>query len=361
MSSEIRNPDRVKFLQIEPTTRCNFICDFCCGRRMDQSDITWENFTKTIDSFPDVTHLELQGEGEPLLHPKFFEMATYARNKGIKVSTITNGSLFLKKRVPKILESGISAILVSIESQDPKTFQAIRGGKFDSVRDGIRELLSFRNEAGRDTPVVGFAVTVLRSTQDQAEGIVRLYQELGMDGGILVHTLSHMNAYAQFYSAHTRDELMSEMSQALVWARYERILKSNSYMQSAHTHFWDDIFGRKKGSSSQTNKLSTFSSCPWLDKSLFVNRHGVVSACPNVKDADRFGFGEMSAGAREILDNRERMRTELQSRRVPEACQGCFIATSVHQQPGACIDLTSRNLETGAERTIADVGRVDPP
>jgi hypothetical protein len=35
----------VRFMQIEPTTRCNFTCKFCCGRQMDQSNLDIEAAT----------------------------------------------------------------------------------------------------------------------------------------------------------------------------------------------------------------------------------------------------------------------------------------------------------------------------
>ncbi len=40
-------------------------------------------------------HVELQGEGEPMLHPRFFEMAAMIRRMHpvAKISLITNGSL----------------------------------------------------------------------------------------------------------------------------------------------------------------------------------------------------------------------------------------------------------------------------
>ena len=54
----------VTHLQVEPTTRCNFVCGFCCGRAMDQSDLSFEAFEQMLARFPDLERLELHGEGE---------------------------------------------------------------------------------------------------------------------------------------------------------------------------------------------------------------------------------------------------------------------------------------------------------
>jgi DNA-binding NarL/FixJ family response regulator len=38
----------VRFAQIEPTTRCNFTCGFCCGRHMDQTDLDYGRFEAIV-------------------------------------------------------------------------------------------------------------------------------------------------------------------------------------------------------------------------------------------------------------------------------------------------------------------------
>lgn len=154
----------IEFAQIEPTTRCNCTCGFCCGRSMEQRDITLETFAKTLDAFPNLKHVELQGEGEPLLHHDVFEMARMLRSRDVSVSIITNGSQLLKRNaIPQILDLGLEKVSVSIESADAETFKKIRGGKLETVVAGIRELIQERNRRGLARPLIDFAVTVLES------------------------------------------------------------------------------------------------------------------------------------------------------------------------------------------------------
>lgn len=39
----------VPFLQIEPTTRCNYTCDFCVGRNMEQRDLSAADLERLLD------------------------------------------------------------------------------------------------------------------------------------------------------------------------------------------------------------------------------------------------------------------------------------------------------------------------
>ena len=45
------------------------------GRYMEQSDLPFQRFAAALDSYPGIRHIELQGEGEPLLHPRFLDYA----------------------------------------------------------------------------------------------------------------------------------------------------------------------------------------------------------------------------------------------------------------------------------------------
>lgn len=329
----------VTFLQVEPTTRCNYTCGFCCGRHMDQSDQSWDDFEATLDAFPHLRHIEIQGEGEPLMHPRFFDMTAAAHARGIKVSTITNGSL-LGRRVPEILDSGIASLLVSIESADAKGFRAIRGGTLDVVTRGIARLMDARRARGQAAPAVGFALTVLAETQDQLNPVFDLYERLDMDGGILCHMLSDMTPYSRHYDDDMCRQVLSPLNQSLMWARYARNTKRATYREAPVRHFWNDLMARpaEDEPAAARASASTFTRCPWLEHALFVNRHGLATGCPNVKDTARFSFGHVRIDtASSILAGRDAMRTQLAAGEIPDACRGCFIADSItrsrHTEP----------------------------
>jgi MoaA/NifB/PqqE/SkfB family radical SAM enzyme len=301
---------------------------------MDQSDLPFEIFEKTLERLPALGHLELQGEGEPLLHKDFFRMVALARRRDIKVSTISNGSLFTRSRIERIVDSGIQSIMISIESPDSGRFRAIRGGKLEKVKRGILDLIEYRNRVNKGhapaLPAVGFIVTVLKSTQHELSEIAGLYCELSMDGGVLMHALSPMAAYSSHYDQALNEELLSPMAQGLAWSRYKHLIMQSTLYESPVNHFWDDLLSRRKDDPGARELQSEFRSCPWLDNALFVNRHGVATACPNVKDYKRFGWGRLtSASAGRVLAERKLMTEDLENGVVPTACEDCFIAESV--------------------------------
>jgi MoaA/NifB/PqqE/SkfB family radical SAM enzyme len=334
------DPEVVRLLQIEPTTRCNFTCGFCVGRHLDQNDISLETVRHALERFPRLERLELHGEGEPLLHPDYFEMARLARERGIKISTITNGSMFSAERIEKILDSGIDTLFVSIESPRAEDFKDIRGGSLHKVVAGIKALLAARDARGQVSPTVGFGVTVLRRTQHLMPEIARLYKELGMDGGISAHMLNTMPNYTDYYNAAMADQVLSPMEQGLAWARYAKVIEAPEYQRStAAVHFSDEVFGQidsKRGNGpAKTRFARDYRSCPWLDKGLYINRHGNASGCARIKDTERFGFGNLRRDPLEmILENRARLGDEVNAGMIPQACAGCFIAENIAARIG---------------------------
>jgi MoaA/NifB/PqqE/SkfB family radical SAM enzyme len=323
--------NQVKFLQIEPTTRCNFSCGFCCGRHMDQNNLPFEIFKQTLNEFPQLEHIELQGEGEPLLHSQFFEMVKLAQSRGIKISIITNGSMFSRERIEKILESGIEFIRISIESTNPQEFLKIRGGNLENIINGIKSFIQVRNEQNSKKPAIGFAVTVLKQTQDMLPAIVNLYEELEMDGGISVQLLNLMNAYSEIYDTNMFNQILSKEEEKILWSKYEEIVNSMKSKKSDIKHFYDELFSLNV--SKQTNKERIFESCPWLDNALYVNRNGIVTACCRIKDTDKFALGKIGVTTiKTILEARDDMKQKMCGGKVPEACCNCEIAESISTQ-----------------------------
>lgn len=323
----------VKFLQIEPTTRCNFNCGFCCGRKMDQNDLSWETFVKTLEAFPDLEHIELHGEGEPLLNPHFFEMAKLARDKGITVSMISNGSWLSQENIEKILDSRIESMLVSIESPNVEDFKEIRHGNLNQVIEGIDSLLKTRNKRGQIYPTVGFSVTVLQRTKECLPAIAKLYEKLGMDGGISIHPLNPMPYYQEVYNDYITGQLLSKTEQALVWLRYSKLAKTGKYDKKV-THFYEKVFGDNVSlmneKDSKRSLIKNYRSCPWLDNGLYVDRHGMATGCPRIKNTENFAFGKIGENTNsEIIQNRNQMGDEVRGGIIPAACTNCFIAESI--------------------------------
>jgi len=315
-------PATVRFLQVEPTTRCNFSCGFCAGRHMDQTDLEIDAFARALDRLPELEHIELQGEGEPLMHPAFFEMARRARSRGIEVSTITNGSLFNRERIESLLDADLGSVLVSIESPDLATFASIRGGRLDKVIEGVAAFVAARNALGLARPAVGFAVTVLKSTEASFPDILALYRQLGLDGGVVVQPLNGMEVYARGYSDAMRAETYTGLGRAVVERRLLRQAdRAGIVRRGEPTLFWTALFGAAPPARA---------GCPWLRHALYIDRQGRVTTCPHVKDAERHALGRLEVdGLEAILSARRQIHRALEAGAIPTPCRGCAIADAI--------------------------------
>ncbi|OUD16224.1 radical SAM protein [Thioflexithrix psekupsensis] len=320
LNSPQSTPQPILFAQVEPTTHCNFTCGFCCGRQMDQSHLSVARFEQFLQRFPDIRHLELQGEGEPLIHPDFFTMVARAETADIQVSLITNGSCFSRSVVDKLLKSRIRAIRISLETGDAVKFQQLRGGSLDAVIAGIVRLRDARAERDQNTPSIGFAVTVLDSTLDDLPDIYALYEQLGLEGGVAVQPLNRM----PFYIKHSTPALQTQyLTAAQHGARYQLYLNSEAaqriwHTRSFHTHFYDELF-----------KRHPLVSCPWLDSGIYMDRHGRLSPCCMIKP-EIWPWGDVDTlSDNELYNIRQQLAQTLAANCIPEPCQGCNVAWMV--------------------------------
>jgi MoaA/NifB/PqqE/SkfB family radical SAM enzyme len=306
-----------RFAQIEPTTRCNYTCGFCAGRSMRQGDLAWETFQRFLDQTPTLEHVELQGEGEPLMHPRFFEMVAECRRRGIQVSLISNGSL-LAQNVDRLLDADIESIDVSMESADAADFQSIRGGKLSKVVEGLHLLMNRRRELGKARPVVGIAVTVLRRTLGAIANIVALYRELGLDGGVAIQPLQRMQGYTENYDA----EMLAQLVPDDAWRRYlqqQGPLLASVRRVGRTRRFYDDLLAGWHPS---------YGMCPWLDAGAYLTFEGEVRACAFLKHPED-AFGNASTDSTEaIARKRSLLAGTLRTGKVPTPCTGCSLGTA---------------------------------
>lgn len=298
--------------QIEPTTRCNFTCGFCAGRSMAQGDLDWHVFIRFLEEHPQLAHVELQGEGEPMLHARFFDMVEECCVRGIRVGIITNGSLLTKERIERLLASDVSSVHVSMESSKPAQFAAIRGGLFEKVRNGLEQLVARRNELGLRRPVIGLTVTVLKDTIDAIEGIHRLYCQLALDGGIIIQPLQVMPAYRRHYGRAMADQILP-WSLAPRFATIRAALARAAPVKRAEDFFYFSLFA---GFGAGAQK------CPWLERGAYLSQDGRIMGCCFMKDDDLGSLDDLES----IEQRRKSLSESLERGVIPDPCSGCATA-----------------------------------
>src|SRR5919108_3646250 len=140
------------YVQIEPVGQCNLRCQMCSIQfRKDgppygpPAFMEFETFIYIIDQFVDLQELHLQGLGEPMMHPRFFDMVKYAAKKGIRVTTNSNLTLLNARRAELCVTSGLDWLHVSIDGATAQTYERIRvRAHFERVMRNLGLLLGAR-------------------------------------------------------------------------------------------------------------------------------------------------------------------------------------------------------------------------
>ena len=101
-------------------------------------------------------YIRYTSNGEPLVHPKSYDMIQDAvENSGTKVTLTSNGTLLNEKRMSKILKTGLHMIDISIDAMSNETYKKVRvGGDLNITKKNILKLLTLRNEVNSRTKII---------------------------------------------------------------------------------------------------------------------------------------------------------------------------------------------------------------
>jgi radical SAM protein with 4Fe4S-binding SPASM domain len=123
------------YLQIEPTSMCNYRCVFCYqtddkfNKRSTgfMGHMKLETFKKIIDQAQgNIEFISLASRGEPLLCPEFKEMLAYTKDKFLNLKINTNASLLDEKMAHAILESGVKTLVFSADAASENLYSQLR-------------------------------------------------------------------------------------------------------------------------------------------------------------------------------------------------------------------------------------------
>jgi MoaA/NifB/PqqE/SkfB family radical SAM enzyme len=128
-------------LQIEPTTRCNLSCQTCPHRDgVPIVDITTATMAGILKKHHSIRQINLQGLGEPFMHPVFEYICEMASDAAPAVRTFTNGTI-----TNDLAVRYLTGITVSLDTINPVIAAKIKGPSYNlgTVLDNILKYNSF--------------------------------------------------------------------------------------------------------------------------------------------------------------------------------------------------------------------------
>jgi hypothetical protein len=190
------------------------------------------------------------------------------------------------------------------------------------VRRGIANLLAERGARGMDVPVVGLAVTVLKTTvRESLRGITGLYRDLKLDGGINIQRLQAMPQYSRLYPEGTRSEMLDDEDVR----RLNDDIRGNADLVA--------VLKQRQGAPGFYERLyssvDTRARCPWLENALYVSTQGDLVACCHIKNYAQDRLGTLDSGVGGALRKRAAMQEHLRRGQIPGPCAGCSIAHGI--------------------------------
>lgn len=172
--------------QIEVTTRCLLRCAMCprvaLADRWPEMDLPWQTFERLASAFDRTQHVHLQGWGEPLLHPRLFDMIARAKGAGCRVGLTTNGMRLDLEAGTRLLDLSLDLIAISIAGATRPTHESIRlGSDFCLILESVGRLLALRAARGTGRPKVELSYLMTKANMAELPQAVELAATLGVD------------------------------------------------------------------------------------------------------------------------------------------------------------------------------------
>jgi len=175
-------------LTLDSINRCQLKCPLCpTGLRVHdrgQAIFELEEFDRLMEEVGDyVFFMDFFNWGEPLLNKHLEDLLASASRRGISTTISTNLSLPLSDdRIRKLIQSGLSEMIVSVDGASQETYQKYRrGGNLEKVISNVRRIVEIRDELGSRTPWINWRFLVFRFNEHELDSARQTAQEIGVD------------------------------------------------------------------------------------------------------------------------------------------------------------------------------------
>lgn len=166
----VKAMDELRKLYIEPTSACNLQCPMCFRHTwFDEQicDMPYEVYEQVMEGLPlSVETIFFGGMGEPLHHPRLTDMMKVAKEKGLRVEVLTNGSLLTDKMAKTLLSLDLDRLWVSMDTIEPSNLDGLGHPMYDRT---IERLKTFNRLRHKERSATQLGITFVATKDNVAQ------------------------------------------------------------------------------------------------------------------------------------------------------------------------------------------------
>ncbi len=152
------------YLQIEPSSICNYRCVFCFmtdktltnKKNGHMGQMKLELFKEVVDSaYGNIEFLSLASRGEPMACKDIDKMLEYTVGKFLNLKINTNASLLNEKKIHSILCGGVKTLVISADAADENTYKKLRvNGDLKKVLNNLELFNTIKEKYYPETNII---------------------------------------------------------------------------------------------------------------------------------------------------------------------------------------------------------------
>jgi MoaA/NifB/PqqE/SkfB family radical SAM enzyme len=193
------------FLEIEPTTACNFKC-VCCEHtywKEPTKNMTFEQFKKIFDDFGKPKWLGLTGIGSSYLNKDYHKMLQYAKSKATIIEVFDHFAHFKNdEQIRELIKIGPDFQFISIYGASTKSFEKICiGSNYELIEKNIRRFVEIKKEMKTRFPILNFHYIITSESKAEILDFLDFINSLDTEiGEVLITPMLHSFKEAKRYA-----------------------------------------------------------------------------------------------------------------------------------------------------------------
>ena len=193
------------FLEIEPTTACNFNC-VCCEHtywKEPPKNMTFEEFKKILDDFGKPKWLGLTGIGSSYLNKDYHKMMRYAKSRGTIIEVFDHFAHFKNDdEIKDLIKIGPDFQFISTYGASAKSFEKVCvGSDYALIEKNIKKFVQFKKQMKKRFPILNFHYIITSESKAEVLDFLDFVHSLDTEiGEVLITPMLHGFKEAEKYT-----------------------------------------------------------------------------------------------------------------------------------------------------------------